>query len=111
MKRYVLIDANTTEVTKKEQFIIKGSIYRVQDVAKATLFNEEDANMYTSYNKNLIIKLAFDIHYDLEKMKKFVDKDGFLKFMVNDLTKSLGNAENAYEVVFNSEVFSNRRRI
>ncbi|WP_209124499.1 hypothetical protein [Alkalihalobacillus sp. BA299] len=42
--------------------------------------------------------------FNLEKMKKFADQDALIKFMANDLAKKNGNLEEAYQIVFNSEV-------
>lgn len=44
------------------------------------------------------------MEFNLEKMKKLSEQDALIKFMVNDLVKRSHEIENAYEIVFNSEV-------
>ncbi|MFD1736185.1 hypothetical protein ACFSCX_06360 [Bacillus salitolerans] len=42
--------------------------------------------------------------FDLKKMKKLAEVDALIKFQVTDLTKRLGSEDEAYQIVFNSEV-------
>lgn len=44
------------------------------------------------------------VEFSLEKMKKLAEQDALIKFMSNDLATKLGDLENAFEIVFNSEV-------
>lgn len=44
------------------------------------------------------------MEFNLKKMKNLAKKDLLIKRMADDLTKKLGNEEEAYRIVFNSEI-------
>jgi hypothetical protein len=44
------------------------------------------------------------MEFNLNKMKNLAKNDLLIKRMVTDLTKRLGDEEEAYRIVFNSEV-------
>jgi predicted polyphosphate/ATP-dependent NAD kinase len=45
------------------------------------------------------------VEFNLKKMKNLAKSDLLIQRMVKDLTKKLGNEEEAYRVVFYSEVY------
>ncbi|SFA52725.1 hypothetical protein SAMN05192569_10386 [Parageobacillus thermantarcticus] len=44
------------------------------------------------------------MEFNLKKMKNLAKKDLLIKRMVDDLARKLGSEEEAYRIVFNSEV-------
>ena len=44
------------------------------------------------------------VEFNMEKMEKLAEQDALIKFMADDLAKRNGDLEEAYQIVFNSEV-------
>ena len=54
------------------------------------------------YNK--VYQGGEKMEFNLKKMKNLAKNDLLIKRMATDLAKKLGNEEDAYRIVFNSEV-------